>query len=488
MKSIFSKYIVTFGIVLFMCILTVTLVVTSLVYDYVRDSKLNDTHTAAENTSQVIEVFLNNNKNIDGLSDAFCSDYELGTLVGFLAMSSQVEIYVADAEGDLIYTSVADHSVFTLPETVISSMSKNDSGEISGFSLSSLDGFLSGIKLNSFSGDTVAGEKFYVIASTDKIGTEVFSARLVSSTITVALWMFLAAMISLYIVTKKSTNQLAEISKAAKNYAQGNFGHKVVVEGQDEIAELALAINDMSQSLARMDEDRNSFIGNVSHDLRTPMTTISGFIDGILDGTIPPEKHSYYLGIVSQEVRRLSRLVSTLLELSRMESGKTLKKQNFNLSEKARTVLLSLESKINFKNLSILFDTGDDDVFVHADPDSIHQVIYNLMDNAIKFTPVSGEVAISVGVIRVGKKEQKALFSIRNTGEGIPSEELPHVFERFYKTDRSRGLDKSGTGLGLYIARTSIRNHGDDITVDSVVNEYTEFRFTLPYIEKTPGR
>ena len=104
------------------------------------------------------------------------------------------------------------------------------------------------------------------------------------------------------------------------------------------------------------------------------------------------------------------------------------------------------------------------------------------------FTPVSGEVAISVGVIRVGKKEQKALFSIRNTGEGIPSEELPHVFERFYKTDRSRGLDKSGTGLGLYIARTSIRNHGEDITVDSVVNEYTEFRFTLPYIEKTPGR
>jgi signal transduction histidine kinase len=210
------------------------------------------------------------------------------------------------------------------------------------------------------------------------------------------------------------------------------------------------------------------------------MTTIAGFVEGIMDGTIPPEKHEYYLNIISQEVRRLSRLVNTLLEVSRMESGADLKPVDFNLSETARMVLISLESKISKKNIDIEFDTGDKDIHVNADVDSIHRVIFNLTDNAVKFTPENGKISIKLSNVSVGRKITKAQFVIRNSGQGISKEELPHVFDRFYKTDRSRGLDKSGTGLGLYIAKASVQNHGEEIFVDSVLGEYTEFRFTLP--------
>ena len=147
-------------------------------------------------------------------------------------------------------------------------------------------------------------------------------------------------------------------------------------------------------------------------------------------------------------------------------------------------MLISLESKINAKNLEIEFDCGEEDVFVNADPDSIHRVIYNLLDNAVKFTPESGKISIKITAVSDGRRRRKALFSVRNTGEGIPVSELPHVFDKFYKTDLSRSLDKSGVGLGLFIAKNAIRRHGEDLVAESEEGKYTEFRFTLPLAEK----
>ena len=190
----------------------------------------------------------------------------------------------------------------------------------------------------------------------------VFTQEIVTVAVTVALWIFLAAMLSLYVISRRTTEPLSEIITAAKEYSKGRFDTKISYTGQDEVAELAAAINDMAVSLKHIDEVRNSFLGNVSHDLRTPMTTISGFVDGILDGTIPPEQHEKYLNIISQEVKRLSRLVNTLLEVSRLESGTNLKPTDFNLSETARTVLISLESKISKKNIDISFETGENDI------------------------------------------------------------------------------------------------------------------------------
>jgi signal transduction histidine kinase len=310
------------------------------------------------------------------------------------------------------------------------------------------------------------------------------TAQMIKTIISVSLWIFLAALISVYFISERIVEPLKQISTAATNFAKGKFDSRVRVTGHDEVAELAGTFNNMADSLARLEEMRSTFLANVSHDLRTPMTTISGFVDGILDGTIPEEKHSYYLAIISSEVRRLSRLVSSLLQLSRMEAGETkLKMSDFNLSEKARQVLISFESKIDAKKLEIEFNS-DEDLFVNADTDAMHQVIYNLIDNAIKFTPESGTISITINPLVLDKRTKKAVVSVRNTGPGIPAEEIPFLFDRFYKSDRSRGLDKTGTGLGLYIAKTTLRNHGEDIKVKSEPGKYTEFTFTLPLIEK----
>ncbi|MBO4366257.1 MAG: HAMP domain-containing histidine kinase, partial [Clostridia bacterium] len=284
------------------------------------------------------------------------------------------------------------------------------------------------------------------------------------------------------------------MGNAAREYAKGNFKIRVDAEGPDEIAELGKAFNHMAGSLAAHEENRNTFLSNVSHDLRTPMTTISGFVDGMLDGTIPDDQRDHYLQIISGEVRRLSRLVNSLLEVSRLEAGKSLKVSDFNLTERARQVVIALADKIDAKGIDVDFDGDAEDVFVSADPDAIHQVLYNLVDNAVKFTDSGGVIGIRITETKakdaggISKdKDKKALVRIRNTGKGIPEEEMKHIFERFYKSDRSRGLDKTGTGLGLYIVKTVLDQHGETIHVESVPDVYTEFRFTLS-LAGTSGR
>lgn len=485
-KTLFGKYLTTFTIILLCCILAILLAVSSRISNETYKIQRDAMNSSAGSAAIVIESFLDDN-GYERLYNSFYKTSDMQDLIEFFADTSRAEIFVFDGHGKLVGNTDDDfeNGNFALSETAISKMLSNTENYV----ISTIDGFFDGARFNSYVVAKSGGLPFVVLVSMEDYGSLVFNREIVMVAITVALWVFLAAMISLYVISRRTTEPLSDIVTAAKSYAKGRFDQKIEVVGQDEVAELATAINDMATSLKRLDEDRNSFLGNVSHDLRTPMTTIAGFVDGILDGTIPPEKHEYYLNIISQEVRRLSRLVNTLLEVSRMESGTDFKPIDFNLTETARTVLISLESKISKKNIDIMFDSGEDDIFVNADPDAIHRVIFNLMDNAVKFTPVEGNISINIGTMSDGKKKKKAVFKIRNSGEGIPKEELPHVFERFYKTDRSRGLDKSGTGLGLYIAKTSIQNHGEDITVDSVKGDYTEFCFTLPVVlGETPMR
>ena len=476
-KTLFGKYLTTFTVILICCIMAILLAVSSRISNESYNIQRDSMNASAGSAAIVIESFLEEN-GYERIYNSFYSSSDMQDLIEFFADTSRAEIFVFDMKGSLVANTDEefDNGNFALSENATAKMLSHDESYV----ISSIDGFFDGARFNSYVVAKSQDKPFIVLVSMQNYGSLAFNRDIVLVAITVALWVFLAAMISLYVISRRTTEPLSDIVSAAKSYAKGRFDQKIEVIGQDEVAELATAINDMAASLKRLDEDRNSFLGNVSHDLRTPMTTISGFVDGILDGTIPPEKHEYYLNIISQEVRRLSRLVNTLLEVSRMESGADLKPVDFNLTETARTVLISLESKISSKNIDIMFESGEEDIFVNADPDSIHRVIFNLMDNAVKFTPVKGSISICIQTVSDGRKKKKAVFKIRNTGEGIPKEELPHVFERFYKTDRSRGLDKSGTGLGLYIAKTSIQNHGEDITVDSVKGEYTEFCFTLP--------
>ena len=221
---------------------------------------------------------------------------------------------------------------------------------------------------------------------------------------------------------------------------------------------------------------RRNFIANISHELKTPMTTIAGFIDGILDGTIPPEKQKHYLGIVSQEVKRLSRLVRTMLDLSRIDSGEMkLRPARFDLTNTVFSALLSFEDAIETKKIEVRGLEDTESIFVDGDPDMIHQVVYNLIDNAVKFTNEGGYIEIRVRGI-----PGKTVVSVENSGAGIAPDELPLIFDRFYKTDKSRSQDKNGMGLGLYIVRTIIRLHGGEIKAESVQNEFCRFVFWLP--------
>ncbi len=476
-KSIFGKYLTTFTVILFCCISAILLAVSSRVAKDSYNIQYNSMTASAGSTAIVIEGFVWDN-GYDAIYTAFAPNSYLSEILEYVAQSSRSELYVFDNYGLLVGTSDEEYKygMYMLPESAHNIMTiGNDS-----FTVSSVEGFFEKNRFNCYTVTEIGGWTFTVLVSMRDYTNIVFTRDIFIVTITVALWVFFAAMIVLYVISRRTTKPLSDIVVAAKSYAKGRFDKQIDVVGQDEVAELASAINDMAQSLKHIDEVRNSFLGNVSHDLRTPMTTIAGFVDGILDGTIPEEKHEYYLNIISQEVRRLSRLVNTLLEVSRLESGNVPKPIDFNLSETARTVLISLESKISKKNIDIEFNTDEDDVFVSADPDLIHRVVFNLMDNAVKFTPEKGIISIGISMVSDGRKKRKALFTIKNTGDGISKDELSHVFDRFYKTDTSRGLDKSGTGLGLYIAKTAIANHGEDLTVDSVQGEYTEFRFSLP--------
>ncbi len=281
---------------------------------------------------------------------------------------------------------------------------------------------------------------------------------------------------AIYAMTYRLTKPLKLMSEASKAMAKGDFSKRIPVTSDDEIGELAVSFNMMTNSLSQLEGMRKSFVANISHELKTPMTTISGFIDGILDGTIDAQRQAYYLNIVSEEVKRLSRLVQSMLSMARMESGEfALKPELFDLREMLFGIVISQEQRIEGKKIDIIGLDELQGVSVNADKDLIHQAIYNLVDNAVKFTDEKGKISFTLKTTN-----KQAVFCVMNTGKGIPQKDLPFVFERFYKVDKSRSASKNSTGLGLYIVKTIITAHGGTITVSSKENGFTSFEFTLP--------
>lgn len=291
-----------------------------------------------------------------------------------------------------------------------------------------------------------------------------------------ALLSFLVAFAAVYLVTYSIVKPLRKMSQITKEYATGDFTKRIEVKGNNELAELGNAMNTMAQSLSALEYSRRSFVANVSHELKTPMTTIGGFIDGILDGTISPDEEERYLTIVSNEVKRLARLVSSMLNLSKIEAGElSLNLKKVDISNLIFNTLLSFEQLINKKSIDILGLDTIDSIRVNADEGLLGQVLYNLIDNAVKFTEEGGYIDVHA--------EQNATVTtvtIKNSGAGVPADEIERIFERFYKIDKSRGLDTKSTGLGLYIVKSIIEMHGGTIEATSELNKYTLFRFTLP--------
>ena len=293
----------------------------------------------------------------------------------------------------------------------------------------------------------------------------------------VGLAVFALALLMSLFFSKRMARPLDDMAEASRKFARGDFSARVKQEDDptDEMGALIESFNKMADSLESAEARRSEFIANVSHELRTPMTTIAGFADGILDGTIPREEEDKYLRSIRDETRRLSRLVREMLDVSQLRSriSDPSHRQVFDLTELICQTMLSFEDRASKKSLDVDPQLPDDPILVTADRDAITQVIYNLIDNAVKFAREGSCI-----VIKLYKENGKAYVSVKNKGETIPPEDLPFIFDRFHKSDRSRSLDKDGVGLGLYLVKSIINSHDEDIAVKSE-NGVTEFVFTL---------
>lgn len=272
---------------------------------------------------------------------------------------------------------------------------------------------------------------------------------------------------------------LKKITDAAEHYADGNYHYELSVDNNDEMGYLAASLNYMANTIASHEDDQKKFVANVSHDFRSPLTSIRGFLEAMIDGTIPPEMHEKYLNIVLNETDRLTKLTNSLLTLNNLNTkGMLLELTDFNINQVIRQTAASFEGSCRSRNIAIALSLTGDEMIVHADTEKIKQVLYNLIDNAIKFSHHDSVVTVGTTV-----RKNKLFISVKDTGVGIPKDEVKLIFNRFYKSDSSRGKDKKGTGLGLSIVKEIINAHNENINVISTEGEGTEFIFSLPLVE-----
>ena len=463
-----------------------TAITTTIVNGYAADAKVDIISRTAEAATEYIE------SDIAGSNDVKLSVYVNSradvlsdVMRAFASNSDDLTLLIVNNRGKVLMTANSEMSntdiSVNIPDEILYEFS-----EITGVSqMDPVEGRFDSaqmavsIPIMSSEGDDILGNLF-VCASSFALND--LLEVMIKTVFMSSLWVMLAAMIAVYFMTERIVNPLREMSRAAKSFADGDFSVRVPVHGHDEVAQLAEGFNNMAASLESSENMRNTFMANVSHDLRTPMTTIAGFIDGIVDGVIPPEKHEYYLGVIATEVRRLSRLVAQLLDISRLQAGdRKFNMQPFDICEMGRQILFSFEQKIDKKRLEVEFDCQFDNMYANADRDAIYQILYNICDNAVKFSKEGGILRLSV---HETADSGKLFVEVYNEGQGIPKEDLPFIFERFYKSDKSRGLDKTGVGLGLYIAKTIIEAHHEKIWADSEFGKYCKFGFTLCKVGK----
>lgn len=292
--------------------------------------------------------------------------------------------------------------------------------------------------------------------------------------ITLAVLIFLSLIILLFF-TEIFYIPLRKIIHATEQYAAGNMHYEFSVDSNDEMGYLAASLNYMASEIARSEDNQKKFVANVSHDFRSPLTSIRGYLEAMLDGTIPPEMHEKYLNIVLNETDRLTKLTNSLLTLNNLNTkGMVLELTNFDINKIIRNTVATFEGTCEKKTISISLILTGNVMMVHADITKIQQVLYNLLDNAIKFSHNGSTITIETR-----EKHNKLFLSVKDTGIGIPKDSLKQIFDRFYKTDLSRGKDKRGTGLGLSITKEIIHSHGENINVISTEGVGSEFIFTL---------
>ncbi len=482
-SSLFKEYFTILSLVILICFTILGIALTFFVQNYWEDERIELLSENAKSISGTLVDLVSSEhaqKNPSNAALMICNDLTV------LSQAIDADIFVCDTNGEVVYCKemrLSDmvlytgecpiHQKYKIPADIIESLDEED---FSG--ISTLDGVLSEKSFVYATPITLDGKTIGLVVAVQNVSDTMrpFLLSILEIFGLSSLFALMVALVTVYFMSYEMTKPLRQMSAATKSYANGDFSARVTATGNNEMADLASAFNAMAKDLASLESSRRSFVANVSHELKTPMTTIGGFIDGILDGTISDESRENYLCIVSDEVKRLSRLVTGMLNMSKIEAGElSLKPREFDIAEMVFKTTVGFEQLIEKKGIEI---TGLDQIEpteILADEDMIHQVLYNLVDNAVKFTPEGGIIDF-----KVSTDTQKVYFSIRNSGAGIPSEESGKIFERFYKLDKSRSYDVKGAGLGLYICKSIVEMHGGQIKVASAVNQYTEFSFWLP--------
>lgn len=474
MKTTFSRTFFSFAVILLAALLLVGISFQLLVRSYL--------------TNKVLDSLKSNSSAIADVAAAYCTDDTLSNRDFLLVLSvvstvSDADTVICDPAGRLLLCSDAPfgckHQGLSISESsylnrVYSQEHVVSNGIIEGLYTDARYVVSTAIR-NRENGQLLG----IVIVSTPTAKTLGVLNKLSDTYLFVSVFVVLAAVVALTVYTRKSSNPLRDMARTANAFGHGNLQARAQIPqgAPEEIQELALAFNNMAQSLEKSEYQRKEFVANVSHELKTPLTTIGGYVDGILDGTILPHQQNKYLQIVSDETKRLSRLIRSMLDISQLQEQDAVpdeKKTCFDVTECAGQVLITFEGKILSKKLDVQVDMPDHPVMTFACRDYITQVIYNLVDNGVKFCPEGGTLGLQ---IRPG--QSKIYVSVSNTGNTIPANELPLVFDRFHKLDKSRSQNREGWGLGLYIVKTLVLKHAEDISVSSSDGK-TQFTFTLP--------
>ena len=475
MKSIYLRNFTATAVLVLTCFLLVSFYFVSIGRIYLIREYKSTMDNSAQEVARAAEAI----SQTDSLNS-----WLLGMSISSLARSTGNGILITDAGGTVVCCSdrspTCEHIGRQVPLELISEIEGRKNLVISDMGgLYHQGHYVVTKSIGSYKSGEIIGHVF-VTNDTDKL-LSIWSSFLIIASV-VMLMVFCLSLIVSLVYSKRIARPLDEMALASRRFARGDFSVRVRQEGdpEDEMGALIDSFNKMADSLESSEKRRSEFIANISHELRTPMTTIAGFADGILDGTIPKEEEEKYLISIRDETRRLSRLVRDMLSASQTNAraADPSRRTVFDLTELVLQTLLSFESRATAKNLDVDPQLPDSHILVIADKDAITQVIYNLLDNAVKFARVG-----SCLTLRLYKDNGKAYVSIKDEGETIPPDDLPFIFDRFHKSDRSRSLDKDGVGLGLYLVKSIINSHDEDIAVRSEEG-VTEFVFTLKLAEK----
>ena len=475
MKTTFSRTFSTTIMILFLALILVGTSFQALVEDYLTDSAVTDLQQNSDAIANLASAYYSEGSI---LNRDFMVNLDVASRV------SGADTIIFSADGRVLLCSEVltgcSHQGLRLNENYLARVLEND-GDVATGTVPQLyeePRFVVASVIRDYVTHEALG---IVVVSRPTYDTSVIMSKISNIFLMVSMLVMALSFVIMLITVKRQSDPLKQMAGIARSFGHGDLDARVKLTSDypEEVEDLALAFNNMAQELQKSEYQRKEFVANVSHELKTPMTTISGYVDCILYGTIPAERSRYYLQIVSDETKRLSRLVRSMLDISRLQDQSGIpdsKKVHFDMEEIVGQVLITFEKKITDKHLDVDVEMPEHPVFTFASQDMVTQVVYNLIDNAVKFCPEGGTLGL-----KIKSGGNKIYISVSNEGETIPPEELPLVFDRFHKTDKSRSQNRDGWGLGLYIVKTIVCSHGENISVSSRDGK-TEFTFTMPLV------